>query len=450
MTAYFYDAYKRIEMAKMFGAKDQKAMKIAEHIEKDFGTADADYWRSLYFTTVGDSRSKYIAQAINMKEGLREFYGRVNAFETLKLLFAQVINIPQPLINGTILLSNRTANPFKTFNIAIKGIIKGMGKEGREFAERAGAAAETTVMQVLGEYNEARSLFGRQMTGGLFWLEPINNPTKFLEATQYVRVEKWNRTYAANMGKLYAEDLLRAKARIEAGTLKGKKAERVLRQMEEIGLPTNVPHTHVPEEAMLRAGLRFSDEVNFRNSPDKIPLGWNSPHAKIFTKFKSFAFNHGKFVRDNILKPAYRGNPLPLAVYLNVGAPIGMGVDELRRMLRGDDSELTSTERYLRGLTSVGGLGILMDTLGSTAYGYAQPIAAVSGPAVSDMAKFLHGLYKSGEQLDYRPVRNTMVDSLVFPGKKAVMEDLKDDLKQKKLSRQRGGGRSTRKGRESR
>jgi len=436
LSSYFHDVYRRIEMARTFGAADEIAVKAINEIEKEFGGADAKYVRDLYFTAVGSSRAPSVAAGIAMKEGLKRAYGTINAFETLKLSMAQTINAGQALVNGTTYLAGRT-NPVTTYKIATKALFNSFGKEGKDIAARSGAAVEATLLQLLGEYSEASSILGKQLRGVLSPLEILNNPTEFLKFTQFIRVEKFQRVFAANMGNAYAEHLLAKKALIDSGELVGKEAKKILNQMEEIGLSTHVPADKVPEGDMLRASLRFSNEVNFRNTADKYPLAWHSPHAKVFTKFKSFAFHHGAFIKDNVYKPLKEGNPAPLINYLAVGTPLGMGVDELRRLIKGDDRELTVSERLLRGFSSVGGLGILVETIASTAYSAASPVMSIAGPAVADAANLLHGVWNSIAEQSAKPVARAVVQTQVFPGKKLLMEELKSDLHKKARRRTR-------------
>lgn len=349
---------------------------------------------------------------------------------------AQTINSTQAFTLGTTYLAGRV-NPVTAHKIAMQALFKSFGQEGQDIAARSGAAVEATLLQLIGEYSEASSILGKQLRGNLAPFEVLNNPTEFLKFTQFIRVEKFQRVFAANMGNVYAERLIAKKVLIDSGKIVGKEANKILKHMEEIGLSTNVPADKIPEADLLRASLRFSNEVNFRNTVDKYPLLAHSPHAKIFTKFKSFAFHHGAFLKDNVLKPLWKGNPLPLMNYALVGTPIGMGIDELRRMLKGDDRELTTTERFVRGFASIGGLGILMDTIASTAYSAAGPIMSIAGPTVGDAANILHGAWNSIHEQSLKPITKAVVGTQVFPGKQLLMEELKSDLKSKAKRRQR-------------
>jgi len=450
LTSYFHDAYKRIEMSKAFGANDEAALKMFGSMEgAGIKDSDVNYARQLYWTAVGDSKSEYVSAAINLSDARRRFYGFANAFETLKLTFAQSINMGQALVNGTTLLAGKV-NPVRSDRVAIKALFKSFGKDGKAFADQSGAAAETAILQTVGEFSEASSILGKELTGIMSPLELLNNPTKFLKATGFIAVERFQRNFAANMGKGYAEYLVGKKALIDSGKITGSKAKKWLEKMDEIGIRTDTAADKIPEEDMLRASLRFSNIVNFRNTPNKFPLAWNSPHAKIFTKFKSFAFHHGAFIRDRAIKPAVKdGNFLPLMNYLMVGTPIGMTVDEFRRVIKGDTSDLDMTTRLVRGFTSVGGLGIMLDVAGSAAYSGASAIASVAGPFAGDVGSFLSGAVNSLKEQSPAPIIESMVKSQVFPGKKLLLEELKAEQKgRSRASRRAKSRRSSR--RESR
>jgi len=438
LTSYYHDVFRRIKMAEAFGADDSLAMKLADKVGEEFTAKEANYMRQVYYNAVGDSKADAIMSSLLMEDGLRRFYGTVNAVETLKLTLAQSINVGQALINGTTYLSGRV-NPIDTYKIAYKSLIKSFKEEGQAVADESGAAMEATVLQTLGEYSEGSSILGRQVTGKFAALEYLNNPTQFLRATGFLRVEQFQRKFAANMGKAYAENLLGKKALIDSGEIIGKKADKILAQMEEIGLTSNLASDLVPEGDLLRAALRFSNEINFKNTADRLPLMWQSPHAKIFTKFKSFAFQHGAFIKENVVKPAYNGNLLPAFNYLLVGTPVGMTVDEFRRLVKGDDSELTMLKRVLRGFTSVGGLGIALDVMASSAYSATSSLANLAGPFAGDVGKLAHGAINSVSQGSVKPVVRAAVSTQVFPGKKVLMEELKTEVRRKKTTR--GGAR---------
>ncbi len=431
LTEYFHDIYKRIEMAKMFGAKDEVAQKIFEKMEEKFGAAVTDSARTIYYTVAGDNAKSSIIAAHNKQSMLsKTILGKINAFETLKLTFAQTINMGQAIVNGSTLVAKRTGSVSSGVKALVTGIKGALSKEGYEFAERSGAAIETTLLEVMGEMSQnIHSIAGRELTGIARPLEILNNPTKFLKATGFIRVEKFQRTLGANMGKAYAEDLLSKKSVLLSSPKipkNIKKLDKINKQLDELGIDSGVNPSKVPEGQMLRAGLRFSNEINFRNTPDKLPIAWQSPYASIFRKLKTFSFHHGAFIKDNVLVPATKGNLAPLMTYLAVGTPMGMSVDEFRRWIKGDDSELTMTKRIIRGFSSVGGIGIAMDMVYSSAFSKQGLIASTAGVVASDVSSVAYGIATSVSgsiekgKIDWKPAARSLSGTVVYPGQKYV------------------------------
>jgi len=415
LMQYYHDVYRRIEAARIFDSPDSKgrilqdnvATSLIKRIHGIYGKEASDLVNETYFMTVGDSKeSKYLARQLNQQEWIKKGMSFQNSYETVsKLFFASMPNMLQAINNGSLRLLNKTGNPITTYKIALQGIAKTATKEGREFARLSGAANETTLLEFMSEASQSGKV-----------------TENFLRYTGFLGAEKIQRAYAANMGKLYAQNLLKKKARIDSGSIKGRAADEVVAQMKELGLPID---RAVVDSDLLKAGLKFSNELNFRNTPDQLPLAWNSLSGKLFRKFKSFAFHQGRFLKENVIKPAIQGNLLPLMHYSTLGALGGMGVDELRRMVKDDDKELTNTERYLRGITMVGGIGIAQDALNSVWREEYGALKFLAGPTATDLAKLAHATAKGIEEKSIIPIRDEYLSTLVFPMKKAVERRLK-------------------------
>jgi hypothetical protein len=113
------------------------------------------------------------------------------------------------------------------------------------------------------------------------------------------------------------------------------------------------------------------------------------------------------------MRPALNGNIKPLIAYMGVGG-MGMSTDEIRRMIRSDDKKLTMTERYLRGLTAVGGAGIMWDGAINFA---TNPSAAsawsfIGGPAVGDVHKITTGAYEAFTKSDPRALAGEVYSTI--------------------------------------
>ncbi len=433
---YFQDVHRRIEFARIFDRVDDKgvlqtdfiANKMIDEIHAERGTKDAEMVRQLYYTMVGDQASFVIRQQVNLSDRARKFYEVVDTYETVtKLGMAQMPNALQASVNGITYMLNKTSgNPYRSFANFTKGLIRSLGKDGKHFADSIGAARETTMMEMAGEASHVTKF-----------------AEGFLKITGFLRVEKFQRRLGANIGKVYAEDVMRRVAKVQAGSIKGSKAKRILKEAKEIGLPVN-RNPNVSD--IERAGLEFSNMVNFRNTPDQLPLAWQSPHAKLFKKFKTFAFHQGHFVKENVIKPALRGNVMPLLWYSAPAAGLGMGIDELRRMIKGDDRDLTMTERYLRGVTMIGGLGLIGDLMGSVAKDPGLGAASTLGPAISDLYRTGHGAAKAIEKGDLTPLAKYYGKTIVAPGRDAILEEMSNEGRKRGFSRSSGGRSGSRGG----
>ncbi len=438
MLQYLDETNRRIAYAREFGANDEGALSALGEINKRFGNDATQKAGEIYWQRVGDSRSTQISYAANMSDMKRNILGRVNAFETLKLLKAQILNSGQAIVNGSILAARISGgNPFKSLQLLAsigKDLKRNPGKF-RETADRSAAALETSLMQILGEWSGTNHrIIGREFTGNLKALEYINNPTKFLEGTGFVGIEKLQRMVAANMGRSYGEEVTEGLQALRAqGDTSSKAYRKLQRQARELGLDPNAPV--YTESDMLDVALRWSDQVNFRNTPGNMALAWTHPNAVWFRKFKQFAFSHARFLMNNVIKPAAdkersmleRGLTVAGTAGALAGAAtiIGVPIDKLRRLVSGDDKDYTMTELWLRGFTAIGGLGIWWDTLTSF-----SPLAAFAGPAFSDIEKGI----KEGQQLakgDQGPAK-TLADlatgTLVLPREQQIKEMIDDNF----------------------
>ena len=195
MRDYLQYAYRRIEHARLFGAKGEIAEQLAKKMELGFGPDAGKLARVTYHTANRSMRSWVINQMAGMSRGVNMMTGRVAAFETLKLGLAQSVNLGQALVNGSVYLTKASGNPFYALYTAAKEARRTMSSGARrEILDRTGAAVETTMLQLIGETSQqVHSIAGREFTGIFRPLEYLNNPTKFLRATGFTAVEEWNR-----------------------------------------------------------------------------------------------------------------------------------------------------------------------------------------------------------------------------------------------------------------
>lgn len=450
ITEYGNDVGTRVAFAKQFGPNDeyiaelqQKALQVGE---KEF-KRDVDYFTNLYYTALGDSRSSQIAKQLGLSEGTRRVLGSVNAFETLKLSLAQVLNMSQATVNGlTFAAKHGGTRALRTYIKGVKGI---MSKEGREFAERSGAALETTIMQLLTE-NSANAtvlgMFGKtDLDGPLKALNMFNNPSVFLQNTGFLAVERIQRMLAANQGKALYEEAWEMFAKVQDGTTVGAKAaidrKKAIEIAEGMGLNERALADRNPirmKENLEIAALEFSNRVNHTNNYSRLPPWARGPYARTILKFKSFMFHQAAFIKDNVLAPAMKavdtnfkeGSIQPLAAYIGVGSMFGMTTDEIRRFIKSDDSKLSNTERMLRGISAVGALGLWYDTAQQLATNNfsGSTISLLLGPAASDAYNMYRAtidsvVERSGDPIIRQSIKSTLGS---YPGKQYLLDHFRD------------------------
>lgn len=441
ITEYGNDVGTRIAFSKYFGANDEYIAALkqkAEQVgEKEF-TRDVDYFTNLYYTALGDSRSKQIAAQLGLDENTRRILGSVNAFETLKLSLAQILNMSQATVNGlTFAAKHGGLRALRTYMKGVKGV---MSKEGRDFAERSGAALETTIMQLLTETSANSTVLGMfgktDLDGPLKHLNMFNNPSVFLQNTGFLAVERVQRMLAANQGKALYEEAWEMYAKTLDGTTVGAKAaidrKKAVEIAEGIGLSEKALADRHPgrmKENLEIAALEFSNRVNHTNNYSRLPPWARGPYARSILKFKSFMFHQAAFIKDNVIAPAAKGNIRPLAAYIGVGTPFGMTTDEIRRFIKSDDSKLTNTERMVRGISAVGGLGLWYDAAQQVATNnYAgSTYSLILGPAASDAVSLFRASIdtigsRSGDPLVRQMIKSTAGS---YPGKQYLLDQFR-------------------------
>lgn len=377
LSQYYMRATRRIAEAKHLGQKDDIARSLIGKIEES-GFDSSFATRNL---------EKFVGNN-NVDIGASSFLQKVRNFETVtKLGLAQITNAPQGLINTALNTNVRTS---------LKAFVKSFTKEGKEFASRSGATLSSTLDEI------ARLGVGG---GGK---ESI--ASKFLQHTGFAWTESKNRVIASLGGKMRAEwamDVINGVTmkQLKAGktavkeTATFRKAKRVL---DELGINANeaIGRGSLTADELLEAGLRFSNVTQFRSGVLDLPEFFSSEWGKTLFQFKSFAFNHTKFLKKVVtddFKSVVDGDlsVLPkLLSTLGLGVIVGEVPRDLRMILKGQNpSEREVTlNRVIENLGSIGGLGIASDLWSSLQFGKSGVYGFVFGPAASDAVRTIDAL----------------------------------------------------------
>ncbi len=479
MANYIDDTSKRMEFAKVFGANDEEFNRLADILDNEHSVPMGDVARQEYYKEVGDAeRSRIIANQIGQSELQKRMWGGLNALATLKMTMSAILDLTQiPVMASSYL--GKSQGPLqmaRTYYKGIKGIFQNEpGELGKDASELAAAAIDTTLLQYMSEGKLGSTLGGllpgrlgeklrdpNYFKGVLSPLNIMNNPVAFLKAFGHLPAEHLNRLVAGSMGRAHFEYLMGIKGKLERNEIKfmRKRAEEKVRKgLEELRIDPDKKVSEYNKDDYVRAANAFSDIVNFRNDSDMPHWMQESPFWKLATKFKSYGFKQGAYIKEHILPPAkefitsggMKGDLMPLAYYLGVGTTVGMAADEFKRWILSDDRELTWTERILRAQFQFGGLGLMLDATvrltstyaGDTVSFVFGPVgstlwdmASVEFPRTADRAKE-HGVL-SEEAL--ASLAHTVIKEPTgnFPGKKQMLDDLKEIYGRKKRKKERG------------
>ena len=152
-------------------------------------------------------------------------------------------------------------------------------------------------------------------------------------------IDRFGRTLAASVGGEYAMSLARKLAK--EGIKNTSKSRLIQRQLRELDLSPAIMLRNMKNgkqaftDNNLRVAMkRMSDMTQFRSRPGDLPLWFSSDHAKLITQFKSFLFQSGSAINQILIKEARQGNIKPLVTALSVSPFIGMGVLEIRALLK--------------------------------------------------------------------------------------------------------------------
>lgn len=364
LSIYYTRAFRRINEAKYLGVDDDIAKGLVNQID-EIG-ADANFAQRAIENFTGKNK---------LDDSLNSFLNKVNGFETVtKLGFAQISNAPQGLVNTAFNANIKTA---------VQAFLKSFTKEGKEFATRSGAILSST----LDEFARIGAEGG--VKGSM--------ATRFLRNTGFTAAESKNRVIAALGGKMRAEwafDIIKT----------GGKDSKLIKKARDVLDDLNISKAELDdalrrgalsEDELLQAGLSFSNTTQFRSDVLSLPEFFRSGWGRTFTQFKSFAFNHSRFlfkvVKDDI-KAAARGDLKALGSLLaKVGfaSVIGEVPRDLRMLLKGESvaEREVSLGRLVENFGAIGGLGIFSDVHNSLQFGQSGVFGFLTGPAVSDAVR---------------------------------------------------------------
>jgi hypothetical protein len=305
LQRYASGVAKRFTEAKYFGKKDEMAAALINKLAQNGG----DY---------NEAQRIFDFQVEGMPKN--DIVGAITKYNVAtKLDLAFITNATQSLNTIT------KAGLINT----IMGAGRGFTKKGRRLAEEVGAVQDSHIYErEVGKFNSVA--------------KAIMIPFRI--------VENFNRRTAANTG------LIRAKELFE----RAQKGSRfAIRELKSLGIDPATTKT-LTEQDLKGAAYEMTRKTQFKVDSLDIPPAWKTPLGRLVTQFKSFSFAQTKFIRDEIVKEAAKGNIMPLLRFVPLAVGASLGSQYVRNILTGRDPQddtknmdIRQWDKWLKGFGSI-------------------------------------------------------------------------------------------------
>lgn len=381
--SYLNGSAKRIVNTETFGKGDEHALKlIADAGQKGF---DTEAMKNAYDIAVG--AKMYSPTTSKISSGIRKYV------TTTRLGQGAITNMGQGVNTGVVTGHLRT----------LGAAVKQLDPKTKDFVSQTGVIADAVMNDLKTQAGYAS--FSQKVLG-----KAVNKIT----APGFGIVEKTNRSIAAVAGRDYANSLARR------GT------EDTLRKL---GVTGEIKNKKLTEAQQIQAARKVVEKTQFKVDPQDLP-GWaDSPGGKLVAQFRTFSYNQGKFISNEVLKPAAKGNVMPLGRLL-AALPVGYGLYETKRFINRRPEEENPTKRGLAAFQNVGGAGLVFDlynNLNPVGSKYipsdrrtSMAVGAFGGPAVGVATQGVGAVSEAIQR------KNSPEDPSRLEGKLAVANNGKD------------------------
>lgn len=367
----------RLEMSRMFGARDHVAMDLLQKIASRVGPERAKLANNLYLAMAGqleDTAARRLAKQINP------------LFAVSMLSTAGIVQPSQ--MTNTIARSSWVS--------AYKGaseIIRNW-KKSKEWTESTGATVASVSQDLqIDSINDLSSVWARMI--GLEHLDRIN------------------RVHAAITGRFEAERLAKI---LRSGNAKAE--ANAARWFVDMGLdPAAIAARGIltPDEYRT-AGLMFSNETQFATRALDMPELRTTNAGPFLFLFRSFAYQQARFIKKMVWEEGrVHGNWAPLLRYGSAISTVAPLMGEIVRAARGKERPENFYLRVAEDAVTAGALGGFWDMAKAMDAGPGPIMAYFMGPAAGEvsqalgsdipaLAKSIPGALTEGEDLNTRPL----------------------------------------------
>ena len=390
------DIARRQAFAENFGANDEKIFDLINQLRSQGMTNEANLINESYGiaaripkTETQPFGSAAVGAKIEQPQVARLAEG-VNAYQTWKMYMAAIPNLPQAFINSFTAMagSGLTRAGINAFRGPMKALFR--DPDTLRILKESGVLSELELQRYISEGLENARIIDMELKGPL---RVLNEPTAFLRAVGFMGVEKMNRMIAGSAGIVHAKGLHTKYQRLlndpAQGKLKQLRINKLRQEMKKIGIKDpDVPK--LSDDQLSYVANKFNNIVNYTNEYHNLPKAWQFPLGKVVFKFKSFMFNHSRFLNNNVIKPLKKGDPRPAVAYLSSAGVLGGAMLQLRESLTGMDYQENAEplEWLANGVLFAGGAGLLLDIFSAITDKYGNVpyrVGQAFGPTAGDI-----------------------------------------------------------------
>jgi hypothetical protein len=198
----------------------------------------------------------------------------------------------------------------------------------------------------------------REGTGGSLGAE------KYLKATGFSAIERFNRVQSANIGREHLLDVFE-----KAKKYPGKKEYQ--RELLKLGFnPKQLLAKSKPSQMdELMAARSVVQRSQFLVDPQDLPLLWSSPWGKFATQLKTFAYKQTQFVKREVLNEMGNGNFKPALRLITAAIAAGEVKQDIKSIIKMKDRDKEGFDRILDDAAAFGSLGLVDDLYSGLGFG---------------------------------------------------------------------------------
>ena len=342
---YFGSVYDFLEQSRQFGQANEKIAPLLKQIAQEKGALGAQFAEGFVRNITGGNIRQFAL------DGAVDFINDINV--ATKLSLAVIPNLGQSVLTA-----------IKVGVIPVARQLRNLPKqESRDFALRSGSTVAVITRKLMQEIGSRK--FGDSV----------------LTATGFTFVEKEiNRTLTPLVGRNIIGELY-------GKLLKNPDDKLVLRTLKELRIePSKLLKLGPQERFQKQAALRLTKVTQFGEGVRQMPLAVTATYwGKLLYQFKQFPINATRFIVNQVILEAKRGNPRPLIRLLTVAPIAGEVIGDISAIIRGKERTTMPAKRYLENIAYIGAIGIVWDLYQSAVYN--NLAGSLAGPTIGTVSE---------------------------------------------------------------